>query len=285
MMGVASGKKKRKAGKRAGVPVGRAAISEARLEHKKEIGKLALLIEKTTSAPSLGFLGKVRSLANRGAKSIPPALIAEGMRRGGDAWELYRAFENHDRKKLLSLFDRLALSDDVACEKAWGLMPGDAEQWQNAHPGRTARPGEVWRWTADRQDVADTARNEAALRLSAAEIASSDRDMAPPREDDFQAVFEMLRRKDWRERNFWPSVAQVKGFFSMPRKRVLIVAKSGRWGARDVWRGAACRGKKGGRPPVRLSPRALGKVLRVFAKAHPHLSAEAERLARYLSGI
>ena len=280
------GKKKRKAGKRAGGPVGRAAISAARREHDTEIKKLALLIAETTTAPPIGFFGKVLRLANRGEKSIPPALIAEGVRLDVDARELYRAFENFDHKKQLSLFARLGLADDILCEKEWDLKR-ENKQWKKAHPDRAARPGEVWRWTVARQEREDTARNEAVLRDRASEIAFRDRDLIPlsPGDKGFRDAFKMWERKDWSARERWPTVNRVKDMLAMSRKQIMAAAKSGRWPKQNIYLGAACQSKKGGRPPEKLSPRGVAQVLLAFERLHPHLSAEAKQLASYLSAI
>ena len=289
---------------------------KAREEEVAEIEACAKLIDRTLTAPSVGFWEQVKALVDRSAKSIPKSLLDEGETRGVAAWELFRAFERNDKKKLLELYAILDLGDDASCEKAAPLTLWEVTEWQEAHPGQAARPGVIWRWLAKREEMADAARNERVLREHAAEIVSHDRDLTPPCPGDdasFCEAFEIFRQWDWRDPDGWPLMARVKNLLGMPRVQIMKAASSGRWGARDVVRGTTKPGEKikagrppelrgsrcdcqatkavekikikAGRPQARLSPRALAKVLRAFAKSHPHMSAEAETLARYLSGV
>jgi hypothetical protein len=139
----------------------------------------------------------------------------------------------------------------------------------------------------DRLEKADAERGARALQARTHEIASRDRDVAPPSpaECEILSAFALLREMDWSKRTKWPTVGKLKGMFGMTRQKIMAAAKAGRWGERDVWKGSGSRGKKGGRPVVRLSPRAVGKVLRAFGKMHPSLSAQAVELAGGLCAL
>lgn len=274
----------RQASKKRGIPAGRKAIAEAELEHKKETAWLAAWVEETMQPLRPGFFDRVEALANRSAGQIPPEVLAEGERRNVCAWTLYNAILNNDMKTRDAILTSIEGADDAACEKEWGLRPGDAERWGREYPGSKPMPGQVWRWVTDRQAKEDEREDANDQKTRAAGIALRDRDLAPPspEENEIRSFLELLRGNDWSNRENWPVVDILKENLGMTRKRILIEAKAGRWGERDVWKGAACRRKGGGRPPEKLSARAVGKVLRLFAKLHPSLSAEVEEFSDYL---
>lgn len=253
----------------------------------------------------------------RRREEIPeiPRPYCRWLRDTGERWKseqtfLYKRFGAAEVREMLagarvkSLKGReTRASVDGAFENALSLMTGDVERWKTKHPGRDARPGEVWRWVHDEQEKADAEEETKALKARATEIAWHDRDIVPPCPDDEEILcwFETLKRTDWKDRYQWPTVNRVRQCLAMPRKEILKIAKSGRWGNRDVKELPQREPRvetlaKGSYPPRRvelvtvakppethLSPLALAKVLRRFAAEHPSLKADALALAKALS--
>jgi len=300
-----------KVSKKRGVPPGSAAIALAEREQMVERDKWHKdneeWLKENWQAPMPGFFWKVAELANRKEEEIPQSLRAKGELLGVNARELLTAWEKYfDAKGMVSLephWDQLSRRDDALCEKEWGLMTDDAEQRKSEHLGNDARPGEVWRWVHDEQEKADAEEETKALKARATEIAWHDRDIVPPCPDDEEILcwFETLKRTDWKDRYQWPTVNRVRQCLAMHRKEILKIAKSGRWGNRDVKELPQREPRvetlaKGSYPPRRvelvtvakppethLSPLALAKVLRRFAAEHPSLKADALALAKALS--
>jgi len=296
-----------KASKKRGVPTGRTAIREAERKRENEIVKLAAFFKENDENSEPAFLVRVGMLVKRGVQIPPKEILREGLDRWNvDVRALWRAWEECFNGKGFAVVqpfsDELSMRDDAACEMKWELMPGDAERWQNEHPGRSARPGEVFRWLENQQEKADAERGTKVLKEQATEIAWRDRDKVLPCPDDeeFLRVLETWQRIDWKDRYQWPTVNRVRQCLAMPRKEILKIAKSGRWGPRDVielpqrtWRGVNL--PEGSNPPrlveavnvakppeAHLSPCALAKVLRRFAAKHISLKANALALAKAL---
>jgi len=77
-------------------------------------------------------------------------------------------------------------------------------------------------------------------------------------------------------------VDDLRVSLALPASLILRVAKAGRWGTtRDVWKGGPS-GVNGGRPPWRVSPAGLAKVLKAFGAKNPCFAVKAGALAGHL---
>lgn len=253
---------------------------------------------------------KVKALALAGVREIPADLKAEGERFGVvSARELHSAIVNDDKPRLVRLVDQLSRLDNAVSERiiaemdaaflqdvagdyveVLGLLAEADEEWRREHPGREPGPGEVFRWENARQLAIDAERDEwqaredaAAAREKAMEAARMNRDMLPPvpSRAEIEATFAGWYRKNWDDRLQWPTVDELRMSLALPSSLILRVAKVGRWGARNVWRGGPS-GVKRGRPPWRVSPAGLAQVLRSFGARNPCFAEKAAALAGHL---
>jgi len=270
------------------------ALQCAEAESKAEIERVYEWFKANSPKVRPSFIERVCQLADA-SNPISQELLDEGVRRRVDANRIRRMFvvaetakdfEKQDAVKfLLENWEYLNHMDDAACENQFGLPLDAIARWRTAHPGREPRPGEIWRWAEKRADDESARSEEILLKEQAREIALRKRNTNPPPRDEteLREVFQMWRQADWRDERSWPTSAQVKLWTGLSQDEILKVAKKGRWGHRNVYRGGACRSKRGGRPPEQILPRGVANIVLRIAKSFPALSVEAEKLARFLS--
>jgi len=256
---------------------------------------------------------KVKALARAGVREIPADLKAEGERFGVvSARELHSAIVNDDKPRLVRLVDQLSRLDDAVSERiiaemdaallqgvggddveVLGLFAEAEEEWRRENPGREPGPGEVFRWEIARQAAIDAERDTYAereekmeARAEAFEAARANRDRLPPVPsiEEIEETFLGWFRKNWGDRQAWPTVDDLRMSLALPRGFIQKTAKAGRGGKDHVWPGGPA-GVSGGRPPGRVSPAGVAKVLRAFAARHarhPSFSEKSERMAQHL---
>ncbi len=242
------------------------------------------------------FIDEIVRLAKSGEK-LPQSLLEEGERRSFDTTKTYYlilnsmkagGFHEDGLRSIKSDVEWLIRQDDAAAEKEFGLSPDDVGLWKQAHPEQTARPGEVWRWAYERDEREEreaSSLGEDLVNLRARQIAAGERDKTPPKPtaNDLRAVFEMLRKKDWKDHERWPTAADLKDLTGLPRKQLLPIATAGRWGKKNIYRGSPCRRKCGGRPQHRIGPAGVARIVLKLAENFPVLSISAKKLVEFLS--
>jgi hypothetical protein len=256
-----SGLKKRVAGKRRGVPSGRAATLRADLARKADIEACASRLGGLLMDKGCSYWDRVHALALEKSTHIPTLLGKEGDARGVPVYALRDAFRRNDQVQLAKFFRALSANDEAKFRR-----------FEEQDGGPTARVGKTLM--------------EAAARLRAQELAYQNRDMTPPvNEAEIADTIQWLAGRNWRDAACWPNSESMRRYFGLSRKVLMRVAKGGRWGERDVGMGFREHARRRGRPKEALSPRAVAKVLRHVAGEWPGVAEMALDLARKLGAF
>lgn len=301
---------------RGGIPAGRAAerqVQRADKRREQEIGKLAEWLGKNVFGKR-SFLEEVCKLVDSGAVDIPSTLKNEAEKWGVNIIDLVAALKGGNLDALRPILAKLRNRGDIFMEEAfkahderekvergkwyedhpewshdkpdeilpeWDFIKGE---WLAENPGKTPKPGEVFRWQAARQKEADDARAAMARRLKAREFAAVDRDITLPEssEDEVATAFQFFRKIPWSERERWPTIEDARILTGMSQRELRQILKGGRWSSRNVWRGAVCTRAKGGRPAVRISPAGLERVIRAILKKRTLPQKQVEQARRLL---
>lgn len=253
------------------------------------------------------FKEEIRALVNCGKMEISADLIRRGEDLGVNAREYHSAMLHGDKLTLKKNDARLARHDCLVVARESRKIDAEIsasfegtglevqgtfdEGWRRAHPGREpVDDGEVQRWI-DEQDAATDAERDAhaereekmEARAEAFEAARANRDRLPPVPsiEEIEETFRGWFRKNWGDRQAWPTVDDLRMSLALPGGLIRRTAKAGRWGARNV----CCfrpSGVKRGRTPERVSPAGLAQVLRAFGARNPCFAEKAAALAAHL---
>jgi hypothetical protein len=166
----------------------------------------------------------------------------------------------------------------------WSFIEGE---WLAEHPGKTPKPGEVFRWQEARQKASDAARVSVSAKLKAKAKAANDRDITPPALecDEVAVALESFRRIQWGQRERWPTIDDVRVSTGMSRRELGRVLNGGRWKARNVSRGAGSKSPRGGRPAVKVSPVGMQRIIRAFLKKRKLPLDRAQKLLDFLGRV
>jgi len=245
---------------------------------------------------------RIRALVRAGVREIPSDWRAEAERLGFNARELHSAFWNNDGERVKAILAGIAKREAAAEERVideidagilesfsgarvevMGLRADDVAEWMGEHPRRAPEPGEVQLWKVAKQAEQDANDEAYYLREEASAAARMNRKKLPPapNREEIESKFAEWFRKNWNDRASWPTVDELRMALAMSGALIRRAATAGRWGERHVWHGGAA-GLRSGRPPARVSPAGLAKVLLIFAHRNPCFSAMSEAMARHL---
>jgi hypothetical protein len=283
-----------------GIPAGSAAlaaVAKEELSKGKAVDRLAdwlgsaVLVKKD-------FLEEVGALVADGNLHTPSSLKAQAERLGINLLDLVAAIWGKDVERLRRVLARPNARADAAMEEVfkadddelrakieewydqhpewshdrpekvlpeWGFIEGE---WVAENPGKTPKPGEVFRWQEARQKASDADRAAAAAGLKARAKAAGDRDITPPtlEGDELVVALESFRRIQWGQRERWPTIDDVRVSTGMSRRELGRVLNGGRWKDRNVSRGAGSKSPRVGRPAVKVSPVGMQRIIRAFLK-------------------
>lgn len=166
----------------------------------------------------------------------------------------------------------------------WDFIEGE---WLAENPGKTPKPGEVFRWQAARQKASDEARAAASVNLKARAKAAGDRDITPPvlLGDELAAALESFRQIPWEDREQWPTKDDVRVSTGMSGGELGRILKGGRWEKRNVWKGSGCKSSRGGRPSLRISPVGMQRIIRAFLKKRKLPVNRGRELLEFLGSV
>ena len=166
----------------------------------------------------------------------------------------------------------------------WEFIEGE---WLAENPGKTPKPGEVVRWQAARQKEADEVRAAASANLKARAKAAGDRDITPPvlLGDELAAALESFRQIPWEDREQWPTKDDVRVLTGMSRGELGRILSGGRWRGRNVWNGSGCKSQRGGRPPLKISPVGMQRIIRAFLKKRKLPVDRAREFLEFLGSV
>lgn len=283
-----------------------AAVAKEEVSKGKAVDRLAarlgsaVLVKKDfrgRPVPS-SFLEEVAALVVEGMPHTPSSLKAQAEKHGISLHDLVAAIRGNDVERLRLILARPNARADAAMEEAfkaddqemkakielfykdrpewshdkpdkilpeWDFIEGE---WLAENPGKTPKPGEVFRWQAARQKASDEARAAASVNLKARAKASGDRDITPPvlLGDELVAALESFRQIPWEDREQWPTKDDVRVLTGMSGRELGRILKGGRWEKRNVWKGSGCKSSRGGQPPHKISPVGMRLIVRAFLK-------------------
>jgi hypothetical protein len=270
-----------------GIPAGSAALAAVAKEKAskgKAVDRLAdwlgsaVLVKKDfrrRPVPS-SFLEGVAALVadEKDEKNDIPRLKAQAEKFRINLLDLVAAIRGKDVERLRLILAGPNARADAAMEGAFEADDGTGEWqailtlWNSENPGKTPKPGEVFRWQAARQKASDEARAAASVNLKARAKASGDRDITPPvlLGDELVAALESFRQIPWEDREQWPTKDDVRVLTGMSGRELGRILKGGRWEKRNVWKGSGCKSSRGGQPPHKISPVGMRLIVRAFLK-------------------
>jgi hypothetical protein len=263
------------------------------------------------------FLDEVAALVAEGMPHTPSTLKDQADKFGISLPALVAAIRGKDAEKLRAILARPNARADAAMEEAfkadddelvakieewydqlpewphdrprevlpeWSFIEGE---WLAEHPGKTPKPGEVFRWQEARQKASDAARASVSAKLKAKAKAANDRDITPPalEGDEVAVALESFRRIQWGQRERWPTIDDVRVSTGMSRRELGRVLNGGRWKARNVSRGAGSKSPHGGRPAVKVSPVGMQRIIRAFLKKRKLPLDRAQKLLDFLGRV
>jgi hypothetical protein len=235
----------------------------------KNVERCRLILEGPSS-----FLEEVAALVAEEMPHTPSSLKAQAEKHGISLPYLAAAIRDKDVERLRLILARPNARADAAMEEAFEADDGTGEWqailtlWKSENPCKTPKPGEVVRWQAARQKVADEARAAASVNLKARAKAAGDRDITPPalEGDELAAALESFRKIPWEDREQWPTKDDVRVSTGMSGRELGRILKGGRWEKRNVWKGSGCKSSRGGQPPHKISPVGMRLIVRAFLK-------------------
>jgi len=241
-----------------GLPRGRGAEKALENRERRSFEASLRLVEEMKFEHRPTYWDRADRYSRTNSQHIPEDLKRQGDECGVPAYAVVRAFRNNDRELLERYWKTILNQDAVRERRTMGEERGAVTQ-------------------------VDAKNNSEARRLQTQELAYCDRDLtAPVNEEEIIDTISFLERRDWRQRDSWPTTEWVRRYFGISRKDVLRISKSGRWGARDLIPRTWHPRPKRGRPVSVLTPRAVAKVLRHVAAAWPSSSEKALGLAKKL---
>lgn len=287
-----------------GIPAGSAALAAVA---KEEVSKgntvdrlaarlgSAVLVKKDfrgRPVPS-SFLEEVAALVVEGMPHTPSSLKAQAEKHGISLHDLVAAIRGNDVERLHRILARPNARADAAMEEAFKADDGTGEWlavltlWNSENPGKTPKPGEVFRWQAARQKASDEARAALSGRLKARAKAAGDRDITPPvlLGDELAAALESFRQIPWEDRERWPTMDDVRISTGMSRAELGRILKGGRWKGRNVWDGSGCKSRRGGRPSSKISPVGMQLIIRAFLKKRKLPVDRAREFLEFLGSV
>jgi hypothetical protein len=289
-----------------GIPAGSAALAAVA---KEEVSKgravdrlaewlgSAVLVKKDfrgRPVPS-SFLEGVAALVadEKDEKNDIPRLKAQAEKFRINLLDLVAAIRGKDVERLRLILAGPNARADAAMEEAFEADDGTGEWqviltlWNSENPGKTPKPGEVFRWQAARQKASDEARAAASVNLKARAKASGDRDITPPvlLGDELVAALESFRQIPWEDREQWPTIDDVRVSTGMSGRELGRILKGGRWEKRNVWKGSGCKSSRGGQPPHKISPVGMRLIVRAFLKKGKMPVDRARELLEFLGSV
>jgi hypothetical protein len=302
-----------------GVPAGSAALAAVAKEEVskgKAVDRLAALLGSAVLVKK-DFLEEVGALVADGNLHTPSSLKAQAERLGINLLDLVAAIWGKDVERLRRVLARPNARADAALEEVFkaddDALRAKIEEWYDQHPewshdrpekvlpewdfiegewvaenpGKTPKPGEVFRWQDARQKASDADRAAAAAGLKAQAKAAGDRDITSPalEEGELVVALESFRRIQWGQRERWPTIDDVRISTGMSRRELGRVLNGGRWKARNVSRGAGSKSPRGGRPAVKVSPVGMQRIIRAFLKKRKLPVDRAQKLLDFLGRV
>jgi hypothetical protein len=302
-----------------GIPAGSAALAAVAKEEVskgKTVDRLAALLGSAVLVKK-DFLEEVGALVADGNLHTPSSLKAQAERLGINLLDLVAAIWGKDVERLRRVLARPNARADAAMEEVfkadddelrakieewydqhpewshdrpekvlpeWGFIEGE---WVAENPGKTPKPGEVFRWQEARQKEADEARAAASVNLKARAKAAGDRDITPPalEGDELAAALESFRKIPWEDREQWPTKDDVRVSTGMSGRELGRILKGGRWEKRNVWKGSGCKSSRGGQPPHKISPVGMQRIIRAFLKKRKLPVDRAQKLLDFLGRV
>jgi len=289
-----------------GIPAGSAALAAVAKEEVSKGKTVDRLAERLGSAvlvkkdfrgrpvPS-SFLEEVAALVadEKDENHDIPRLKAQAEKFGINLLDLVAAIRGKDVERLRRILARPNARADAAMEEAFKADDGTGERqailtlWNSENPGKTPKPGEVFRWQAARQKASDEARAAASVKLKARAKAAGDRDITPPvlLGDELAAALESFRQIPWEDREQWPTKDDVRVSTGMSGGELGRILKGGRWEKRNVWKGSGCKSSRGGRPSLRISPVGMQRIIRAFLKKRKLPVNRGRELLEFLGSV
>jgi len=260
-----------------------AALVADEKDEKNDIPRLKAQADKF----GINLLDLAAAIRGKDVERLRRTLARPNARADAAMEEVFEADEQEVKAKIEKFYkDHPEWSHDKPDKilPEWDFIKGE---WLAENPGKTPKPGEVFRWQAARQKASDEARAAASVNLKARAKAAGDRDITPPIPlgDELVAALESFRQIPWEDREQWPMKDDVRVLTGMSRRELGQILKGGRWKGRNVWDGSGCKSRRGGRPSSKISPVGMQRIIRAFLKKRKLPVDRAREFLEFLGSV